>query len=107
MEYLDVENSISSPSKKPASGDSRFGENEALYFWLKKVRVGHDFYLIASEYEQGEIIRKFEESVFPEIINKGISGIESSFCILYLLYGNDFINKEFGVNTLEGFIKTL
>lgn len=95
---------MSSPSSPTSSAGRREEEKKAIYFWLKRIRAGHEFYSKATEAEKGRIISAFEANVFD---NLNAVGLDTAFGMLYLLYGQEFLTFEFKVSSLEDYIASL
>lgn len=72
---------------------------------LGKIRTGHKFYADGntSETERGKLLEVFENKVFPDL--EYHCGLDLAFCTLYLLYGNEFLEFEFGVKSLEEYLE--
>ena len=78
-------------------------EKDKVIGFLNKLKVAHNFYVDEDEFNRGQIMEAFEY-IF-EVLET--AGIDRSFSMLYLIYGNDFLMDEFKYKNMEEFISHL
>lgn len=71
---------------------------------VSRLETAHKLYVISNEYDKSRILGSLD-LVFEIMVND--YDFDPSFGVLYVLYGNWFISEEFGVESLQEYVKTL
>ena len=79
-----------------------FDKEDELLHLFKRIKTAHEFYIKVSEVDKERILNAMEDTVAA----LAAYGIDKSFGVLYILYGDEFTKFEFG-KTLEEVISLL
>lgn len=77
--------------------------NKQLIVLLRRLRTAHRFYVRSDEKEKDRLLNALDYTF--ELLAE--YGAPNSFCLLFVIYGDDFTQYEFGGKTMDQYIDAL